>query len=45
MSLTARARQLYDNRRMAAQWVLAVRWMRARGLWIYEGGPAKWRGA
>jgi len=38
MSLTARAKQLYPCRRNAAKWVLAVRYLRSKNLWIVEGG-------
>lgn len=38
MSLTTRARQLYRNRLNGAKWVLAVRYMRKRGIWVLENG-------
>lgn len=38
MSLTQRARRLYEDRRLAARWVLAVRYLRARGKWIADPG-------
>ena len=44
MSLTRRARKLYANRRLAAKWVLAIRFMRSRRLWILEGARPKWAG-
>jgi hypothetical protein len=43
MSLTTRAAALHPNRRNAAKWVLAVRWLRSRHLWVLEGGKATWR--
>lgn len=45
MSMTRRARELYPlSRRLAAKWVIAAKWLRARGLWIHdEGTPTpKW---
>jgi hypothetical protein len=43
MSLTTRARRLHYTRRNAAKWVLAVRYLRARNLWLIENGrPPKW---
>jgi hypothetical protein len=42
MSLTKRATEMHANRRNAAKWVLAVRWMRSRSLWVLEGGLVKW---
>lgn len=44
MSLTKRARALYENRTLAARWVLAVRWLRARGKWIADPNtpPPDW---
>lgn len=44
MSLTRYATRLHSNRRNAAKWVLAVKWMRSRSknLWILEGGPIRW---
>jgi hypothetical protein len=43
MSLTTRARRLHYTRRNAAKWVLAVRYLRARNLWLIEGGRLpKW---
>jgi hypothetical protein len=41
-SLTRRARDIYDDRRMAAKWVLAARNLRAHNAWILEGADAKW---
>ena len=35
-SLTTRARELFANRRNAARWVLAVRYLRARNLWLLD---------
>ena len=43
MSLTSKAVQLHSNRRNAAKWVLAIRYMRARHIWLLEGGQANWR--
>jgi len=40
MSLTTRALTLHACRRNAAKWVLAIRYLRARHLWILEGGKA-----
>ena len=42
MSLTKRAAEIHPCRRNAAKWVLAIRWMRSRNLWVFEGGAAKW---
>jgi len=42
MSLTKRAAEIHPCRRNAAKWVLAIRWMRSRSLWVLEGGAAKW---
>ena len=42
MSLTQYARRLHSNRRNAAKWVRAIKWMRSKNLWILEGGPIKW---
>ena len=42
MSLTTRAAMLHPCRRNAAKWVLAIRWMRSRSLWVLEGGKVKW---
>jgi len=36
MSLTAQARKLHPNRRNAAKWCLAVRYMRQRHLWVLD---------
>lgn len=44
-SLTARARALFPDRRLAAKWVLAVRFLRSRSLWVLDGAQTKWRGA
>lgn len=43
MSLTTRAMELHSCRRLAAKWVLAVRYLRKRNLWVLESGAAKWR--
>lgn len=46
MSLTKRAVELYPlSRRLAAKWVIAAKWLRARGRWIHDPGtPAPgWR--
>lgn len=43
MSLTMRATALHPSRRNAAKWVLAVRYLRKRNLWVLESGEAKWR--
>jgi len=43
MSLTTRATSLHPNRRNAAKWVLAIRYLRSRHLWVLEGGKATWR--
>jgi hypothetical protein len=45
VSLTTRARKLYADRRLAAKWVLAVRWLRAHSGWVLDGAPSKWRSA
>lgn len=47
MSLTTQARKHYENRRMAAKWVLAVRHLRSRHLWICDEGTRapNWRAA
>jgi len=42
MSLTQHARALYPNRRLAAKWVLAVRWLRAHSGWVLDGVAVKW---
>ena len=44
MSLTKRATEMHTNRRNAAKWVLAIRWMRNRSknLWVHDGGKVKW---
>lgn len=38
MSLTQKAVQLHQSRRNAAKWVLAVRYLRRKNLWILERG-------
>jgi hypothetical protein len=43
MSLTTRASALHPNRRNAAKWVLAIRYLRSKHLWVLEGGKATWR--
>jgi hypothetical protein len=46
MSLTRRARKFYpDNRRLAAKWLLSVRYLRARNLWVVDPGTPtpNWR--
>ena len=45
LSLTAQARQFYADRRLAAKWVVAVRFLRSRHLWILDGAHAKWGNA
>ena len=45
MTLTTLARRAHPiNRRHAAKYVLALRWMRARNLWILDrfGKAPKW---
>lgn len=37
-SLTRRAVKLHLNRRNAAKWVLAIRYLRSKNLWILERG-------
>ena len=36
LSLTARARKLHPNRRNAAKWCLAVRYLRRKNLWVLD---------
>jgi hypothetical protein len=36
MSLTSKAVQLHSNRRNAAKWVLSIRYLRSKNLWILE---------
>ena len=36
MSLTRRAVQLHQNRRNAAKWILAVRYLRRKNLWVMD---------
>jgi hypothetical protein len=38
MSITSRARALHPNRKNAAKWVLAVRYLRTKNIWILDGG-------
>ena len=45
LGLIAQARQFYPDRRLAAKWVVAVRFLRARHLWILDGARAKWGNA
>lgn len=43
MSLTTRAAALHPCRRNAAKWVLAVRYLRRKNLWVLENGrQPKW---
>jgi len=43
MSLTSRARRLYSDRRLAAKWVLAVRFLRRENpsRWILDNGALR----
>jgi hypothetical protein len=43
MSLTNPAAELHPCRRNAAKWVLAIRYLRSKHLWVLEGGKATWR--
>lgn len=36
MSLTSRAKELHPNRRNAAKWVIAVRYLRRKNLWVLD---------
>lgn len=36
MSLTARARALFPTKRNGAKWVIAVRYLKRRGLWLLD---------
>jgi len=36
MSLTSRAKALHPNRRNAAKWVIAVRYLRRKNLWVLD---------
>ena len=46
IDLAARADALYpDNPTLQEKWIAAVAFLRSKGLWILEGGPAKWRAA
>lgn len=38
MSLTTRAKELHPNRRNAAKWVQAVKYLRQRNAWIFDPG-------
>ena len=44
MSLTRRARRLFEDRKSAAKWVLAVRYLRKRGKWVADSSstPPNW---
>lgn len=43
-SLTARARDLYCNRRLAAKWVRSVRYLRSfrPSKWVLDGARTTW---
>lgn len=41
MSLTSRAMQLHPNRRNAAKWVCAARYLRQRNAWIHDQGSRR----
>lgn len=44
IDLAARADALYpDNPTLQEKWIAAVAFLRSKGLWVLEGGPAKWR--
>ena len=46
IDLAARADALYpDNPTLQEKWIAAAAYLRSKGLWILEGGPAKWRAA
>lgn len=46
IDLAERASALYpDNPSLQEKWIAAVAFLRSKGLWILEGGPAKWRAA
>lgn len=46
IDLAERASALYpDNPTLQEKWIAAVAFLRSKGLWILEGGPAKWRAA
>jgi len=36
MSLTAQARKLHPNRRNGAKWVMAIRYLRRKNLWVLD---------
>ena len=36
MNLTTRARLVYPSRRNAAKWVLAIRYLRRKNLWVLD---------
>tara|TARA_R110002126_G_scaffold220_1_gene1142 strand:+ start:3070 stop:3216 length:147 start_codon:yes stop_codon:yes gene_type:complete len=36
MSLTTRARLIYPNRRNGAKWVMAIRYLRRKNLWVLD---------
>lgn len=40
MSLTQRAVNNFPTRRNAAKWVLAVRYLRSKKLWVLDNGKA-----
>ena len=44
IDLAERASALYpDNHPLQEKWIAAAAYLRSKGLWILEGGPAKWR--
>ena len=44
--LAEHASALYpDNPTLQEKWSAAAAYLRSKGLWILEGGPAKWRAA
>ena len=46
IDLAARAAALYpDNHTLQEKWIAAVAFLRSKGLWVLDGGPAKWRAA
>ena len=46
IDLAERASALYpDNHPLQEKWIAAAAYLRSKGLWILEGGPAKWRAA
>lgn len=36
VSLTSKARRIHPNRRNAAKWVMAVRYLRRKNLWVLD---------